>query len=98
MRGGGLAGLVVTIAADTAVLTDEDAATLRTRMNAADLDNATKTTSATPDAQTYAITVESGETKQTFAVAEGDVTPEIHALINWIETLPAHERSVRPPG
>ncbi|MEV0051542.1 protealysin inhibitor emfourin [Saccharopolyspora shandongensis] len=99
VRGGGLAGLVITTAVDTSALTEEDAATLRDLVRAADLENVPPSTrAAMPDAQSYEITVESGETSRTVVLTERDLSAAVRSLITWIESVPGHERSVRPPG
>lgn len=99
-RGGGLAGLVITTAVDTSTLTEKDAATLREMVRAANLEHVvpSSTSAAIPDEQTYEITVESEETSRTVVMSERDLTAAIRSLMAWVESVPGHERTIRPPG
>lgn len=99
-RGGGLAGLVITTAVDTSTLTEKDAATLREMVRAANLEHVvpSSTSAAIPDEQTYEITVESEEISRTVVMSERDLTAAIRSLMAWVESVPGHERTIRPPG
>ncbi|MBB5153505.1 protealysin inhibitor emfourin [Saccharopolyspora phatthalungensis] len=85
VRGGGLAGLVITTAVDTSALTEQDATTLRDLVRAADLENVPSSTSpAMPDEQAFEITVETEESSRTVVLNERDLSGAVRSLVAWV--------------
>jgi DNA-binding transcriptional LysR family regulator len=100
VRGGGLTGLVITTTVDSAALSSDDASTLRAMVDGADLAGLPPTTSRPnhPDAESFRITVENDGNRESVVLTERDLSPAVRSLIEWVESAPAREESVNPPG
>jgi hypothetical protein len=103
VRGGGLAGLVRTVSADSAALAEADAQALRARVDEAGLlQQAQGVTPASgaglPDATTSAVVVEEGGRRHTIPVDEAALSPALRALVDLVESVPGREERVEPAG
>ena len=102
VRGGGLAGMVTTTSLDTDDLTAHDAATLRAKVDQAEVHQShrrgTETTPTQPDRFSYELTIEDNDKRQTLRIRDQDLSPELNDLITWVHNSPARRQKVRPPG
>jgi hypothetical protein len=101
VQGGGIAGLVRTVSADTASLDPAQAEALTAMVQDAgmfDLPARLGPASSQPDAFDYELTVEDGERRTTIR-ANGDALPDhVRDLIAWLQSVPGHEERVDAPG
>ena len=107
VRGGGLAGVVETTTADSERLSDDDAAALRAKVDAAGFfDLAGDVERPGPaaaggggaDRFHYAVTVEDADRAHTVRRAEPDLPEALGALIAWVSAVPGAETGLAAPG
>jgi hypothetical protein len=87
-RSGGFAGLMMTAAADTDTLSPNDAAHLRSLVEAADFFRLTPVMTGTttrPDRFQYEITVADGGRSHTVTVSESNVPSALRPLLDWMQ-------------
>ena len=101
VRGGGIAGLVMTTSADSDALSPQDAEALRAKVEESglfDLPDRLSGPTAQPDAFDYEVTVDDGARIKRVTLTEDVVPPGVRALITWLESVPGHQESIGPPG
>lgn len=98
VRGGGIAGLVTTTTLDAADLSPPDARALRAKVDAAGVLAASSRTAPRPDRFTYELTVDADGHQHSLRVGEADLSPELSELVTWVQSAPARQQQVRPPG
>lgn len=87
-RSGGFAGVMMTAAADTAMLTATDAAHLRSLVAAADFFRLTPVMTGTttrPDRFQYDITIADGDRNHSVTVSESNVPSTLRPLLEWLQ-------------
>lgn len=96
----GITGLVETLSVDSGALAPDDAHTLRTNVEAADLlvprPAAVDRTYA--DAVEYELAVEDAGRSNRVVVSEAQLPPAVRSLITWLESVPGGQRHVGPPA
>jgi hypothetical protein len=88
-RTGGFAGIRLATTVDSATLTPEEAAQLRTLVDNAKffaLPAKIKATAPGADRFQYAVTIETPNQRHTVTVDEGAAPPELRPLLNWLTT------------
>jgi len=101
VRGGGFAGLIRTITADTERLSPGDRQKLAVLVRRAGLSDALTTPSPEepePDRFTYTVTVESQGQRRKIGFPERSLPEDVRNLISWVSTVGGHEESIEPPG
>lgn len=101
VRGGGLAGLVTTTAADADSLAPEDAKELRAKVEEAgvfDLPSTLTTGRPQADRFNYAVTVEDEGREHTILASEEALPPSVRSLVSWVKTVPGREDDIGPPA
>jgi hypothetical protein len=99
VRGGGLAGLVKRTAVKSDTLPPEHAEQLRSKVDEAgvlDLSDGPK--ARYPDEMSYKLTIEQDDGEHTVRLSESALPEAVRDLIDWIDSLPDREESIRPPG
>ena len=88
-RTGGFAGIRLATTVDSAALSPEEAAQLRTLVDNAkffSLPARIKTTASGADRFQYTVTVETLDQRHTVVVDESAAPPELRPLLNWLTT------------
>lgn len=100
VRGGGIAGVNRTTAAESERLSPDDAQELRARVTRAglfDLPQDLAGTSRQPDEMSYAVTVEDGGRTRTVVMTDATAPDEVRSLISWLDAVPGHEEAISSP-
>jgi hypothetical protein len=100
-QGGGFAGLVRTVSADSASLAPEHAEELRRRVEASGLLGLPPRLGAAADHADridYAVTVEDGDRRHTVVTSADAVPDGVRSLISWLDSVPGHQEQLGPPG
>lgn len=100
VRGGGLAGLIRTVSADSDQLAPDDRRELAALVRQTGLLGAPAAGSGAPepDRFTYTVTVEDHGHSRTVAFPERSLPAEVRNLISWVNTVSGHEETIGPPG
>ncbi|GAA2989000.1 protealysin inhibitor emfourin [Streptosporangium longisporum] len=101
VRGGGIAGLVTVVTADSASLSRPEAAELRARVERAGLTGEPPPpppVTARPDRFDYELTVEDEGGVHTVRASEGTLSAPLRALISYVTSLPGRQQRIGPPG
>jgi hypothetical protein len=101
VQGGGIAGLLRTVSADSASLEPAQADALEAMIEDAglfDLPERLGPASSHPDAFDYELTVEDGERRKTIRASQDALPEQVRALIQWLQSVPGHEERVDAPG
>jgi hypothetical protein len=101
VRGGGFAGLVRTVSADTDQLAPGDGRELEALVRRAGLLDAPPAPGSgepRPDQFTFTVTVEDQGHRRTSAFSERSLPREVRDLVSWVSTVSGHEERIEPPG
>ncbi|MFI6512016.1 protealysin inhibitor emfourin [Streptosporangium sp. NPDC050855] len=101
VRGGGIAGLVTVVTADSASLSRPEAAELRARVERAGLTGEPPSpppVTARPDRFDYELTVEDESGVHTVRASEGTLSAPLRSLISYVTSLPGRQQRIGPPG
>ena len=101
VRGGGLAGLIRTVSADSDQLAPSDRrelAALVQQTGLLDAETVPGSGEHEPDRFTYTVTVEDRGRRRKIAFPERSLPEEVRNLISWVNTVSGHEESIEPPG